>query len=110
MSAVLSVGKQEVGVWRKVRPGKHSILAGLELGAEASSTGHQSNRCCWNWLAQIIKCLVLSCVVARLIPGVGRVLTPSAKLSEHSWEQISSSVALPGATIYFVIPGDGCVL
>lgn len=96
-----------------MRPGKHSVLADLKLGVEArgGTTGHQCNRCYWNCLAQLIKCSVLSYMVARLIPGVGRVLTHLLQSCpvEHSWEQIPSPVALSGATIYFVVPGGGCM-
>lgn len=74
------VGRQEVGVWRKVRPGKHSVLASLKLGAEAreGSTGHHSDRCSWNWL---IKWSVLS-HGSKAHPRCGKgPNTPSAKLS-----------------------------
>lgn len=50
-------------------------------------------------------------MVARLIPGVGRVLTHLLQScpAEHSWEQIPSPVALFGATVYFVVPQGGCM-
>lgn len=101
MLDVLSVGESK-------KAGNHHVFAGWEQEQQEAALDIELRA--WDCLGQLLKRSVSPYTAARLTPGVGRV--PEHLLQSHPAEnpseQVPSPSALPGATVYLLVPGSGC--